>query len=469
MNLWILAEEKPKASVISQIVSLYASDFHALPCKIDDVSIYPIIRDNRFAFTYVVQGLAVEGIKNVFIKIAAGETSFVDFLVFCQEPPPAEDGSELPLMAVEETKTSDKESRNTGVCQRVTKFVYIDEFYPNISKYMLYNEELQADEEVKPSDTNIIGTNILLSLGVKIVGKRNLNWFKPYVKIEEIIKAKNEQRLPSASNVAVRFHKEGDVIYISARLTKPKEAGNIAHDPNIGTVSMLAKGLRVLGWNGQIVITQHGVSQKYMSRRGARNKFIFICKILDMELEGIQLPKQIELPTRYWHYERRSEKVASILLHILGENNGLLEIYQNHAGCERGYFFSKNREQITLPKRASTGEKLSIPDVVMFDIDENTAILIEGKQLSTLKDGIEEIKEYDLIEQEYITRYYPGSITYRYVSIFGGEKKEIPHEDVLFYLSDAGDMYLNENAPKFIRDDFKPTKESYIHYAVIDF
>ena len=469
MNLWILTEEKPKVSVVAQIAALYAEDFCNSPCKAIDVRVVPIVYGNRFTFTYVVKGLFVEGIENIFIKTVSGSTSFVDFLVFRQERAPLEDGDSMPLMAIEETKTSDKESRNTGVCQRVTKFVYIDAFYPSVSKYMLYNEELQTDENVKPSDTNIVGTNILLSLGVKIVGKDNLKWFKPYTKIEEIFAAKNGQRNPPAGNVPIRLRRDGDVIYISGRLAKPKDAGNIGHDPNIGTLSMLAKGLRVLGWTGRIVVTQHGVTQKYMNRSGAKNKFIFVCKLLDVELEDIKLPGNIELPSKYWHYERRSEKVASILLHILGENNGLVEVYQNHAGCERGYFFSKDREQITLPKKATNGENLLLPDVVMFDIDENTAILVEGKQLSTLMNGVQEIKGYDSIEDEYISRYYPDSVTYRCVSIFGGEEPDVPHEDVLFYLSDAGEMHFNEEAPDYIRKDFEPTSESYVEYKVVEF
>ncbi len=34
-----------------------------------------------------------------------------------------------------------------------------------------YNDELEARESKKPSDTSVFGTNILLTLGVTIVGK----------------------------------------------------------------------------------------------------------------------------------------------------------------------------------------------------------------------------------------------------------------------------------------------------------
>lgn len=468
MNLWILTEEKPKTSVISQIAALYAEEFSSRLVKAEAVRVVPIMKGTKFSFTYVVQGLDLSGIDSIFIKTVSGSTSFVDFLVFRQNTAPVEGSADSPIMAIEETKTSDAESRNTGVCQRVTKFVYIDAFFPDVKKYMLYNEELQADETRRPSDTNIIGTNILLTLGVKIVGK-DLRWFRPYKTVDEIISAKNSQRQPPAGNVPVRLEKVGDTIYISGRLAKPKDAGNIGHDPSIGTLSMLAKGLRALGWNGSIVITKHGVSQSYMDRSGARNKFIYVCSLLNMKLEGIDLPRNIEHPQTYWHYERRSEKVASILLHILAENNGLLEVYQNHAGCERGYFFSKARDQITLPKKDTHGKNLLLPDVVMFDIDENMAILVEGKQLSTLYQGVREIKGYDSIENEYIKVHYPHSTTYRCVSIFGGDRRDIPHDDVLLYLNDDGYVFINQNAPKNVIADLAPGPDSFVEYEVIDF
>ncbi len=39
-------------------------------------------------------------------------------------------------MAIEETKTSDDESRNTGVYQRGSKFVYITPYYQNVKLYV---------------------------------------------------------------------------------------------------------------------------------------------------------------------------------------------------------------------------------------------------------------------------------------------------------------------------------------------
>ena len=46
----------------------------------------------------------------------------MDFIVFLQEEEPMQ--KDKPFLIIEETKTTDKESRNTGAGQRATKFPY---------------------------------------------------------------------------------------------------------------------------------------------------------------------------------------------------------------------------------------------------------------------------------------------------------------------------------------------------------
>lgn len=226
-------------------------------------------------------------------------------------------------------------------------------------------------------------------------------------------------------------------------------------DPNIGALSLISKGLRTLGWTKRIVITRHGVSQEYVNRTHGKNKFLYICSILNMELEGITMPKKVSLPEKYWHYERRSEKMASILLHIVGEYHGLRGIYQNHAGCERGYFKTKTDQLITLPKKDRNGINLYIPDLVLYDPVSKYVVLVEGKKLSTLQAGIDEIEDYDSIEIEFIKPHYKDCQIYRCVSIFGGNLTSLPHPKVVLYLSKTGRVIINPDAPKCILDAFR--------------
>ncbi len=452
-NLWILTEERPKESVIKTILELLIKDFNK-SINIQNLKIKPIIEDSVFKFTYKVEGVVSQNFSNVFLKLVSGNSSFIDYLVCIQEHEPENGDCSNIIMAIEETKTSDKESRNTGVSQRATKFIYAKKYCPNAKLYMLYNEELENDENKKPSDTNIFGTNILLTLGVKIVGKDNLQWFHPFSNIEEVITFKNSMRNPPAGNIPIKIIKENNIIKISGRLEKPAGSGNIGHDPNIGTLSMISGVLRFLGWEGRIIITRHGTSQIYVDRNRT-NKFLYVCKLLNLEMEGLNLIYPETYRNNYWHYEKSSEKVASILLHIMSLNENINYIYENHAGCERGYFKTPNNQLITLPKKDTNGENLLIPDVVLADNSNNNIYLIEGKKLSTINEGLQEIEDYDSIENEYIKIHYPNYNYYRYLSIFGGDYQSLPNRKIMLYLNNSGLIILNENLPQSFLVKFK--------------
>ena len=127
MNLWILTEERPKVEVLRMIFEYFAKD-HGCGFFGDSIRIIPILNANKnFAFTYEVIGFKCAKVERVFIKTVSGSSSFTDFLIFYQDKQPVVD--DTPLYAIEETKTDDKESRNTGVYQRCSKFVFIQNFY----------------------------------------------------------------------------------------------------------------------------------------------------------------------------------------------------------------------------------------------------------------------------------------------------------------------------------------------------
>ncbi|MBM2817684.1 MAG: hypothetical protein HW401_274 [Parcubacteria group bacterium] len=165
-NIWILTEERSKANVIKIILERFASDnSFKINCK-KELRVVPILKDNCFTFTYKVEGITCNNFDSVFIKIASGNSSFVDFLVFFQETEPLEKST--PLYAIEETKTDDSESRNTGIYQRCSKFVYVEFYYPSVKKIMLYNLQIQQKE--KPTATNVF-------TGSGIIRKNNVNQY----------------------------------------------------------------------------------------------------------------------------------------------------------------------------------------------------------------------------------------------------------------------------------------------------
>ena len=445
MNIYILTEEKPKISVINQLLEIYKNDFKGEYKITGKMLVMPFFKDDYFDFAYELWGVEVKGIDRIILKTVSGSSSFMDFLFFVSENEPLHDDGNKPLFAVEETKTSDDESRNTGVYQRCSKFVFIRPYYENVPLYMLYNDELEMHDDNRPSDTSVFGTNMLLTIGVKIIGKPLSEWFHKFNTIDELIDFKNGMRRPPESNTPILITKYDDRIEISGRLDKPQNEGKIAHDPNIGALSIISASLRKLGWDKDIVITRHGVEQEYLTNTHGRNKFLYICTILGIRLDGLIMPPPAPFPGDYWHYEMSSEKLASILLHIVAEDAGFKEVYQNHAGCERGYFRSPTNELIALPKKTPDGNILLIPDLVFNDDFDKIIYVIEGKKLSTLNLGLEEIQDYDDIENLYIKKYYPKHKIKRAITIFGGNLSDIPDENVLVYLRQDGKTMINDN------------------------
>jgi hypothetical protein len=456
MNLWILTEERPKIDVLRFIVEKFIKD-KALTCFIDNLRILPILdKSGLFSFTYELIGVRSESIEKIYIKNVSGKSSFMDFLVFYQKNEPASHDS--PIFALEETKTDDSESRNTGVFQRGSKFVYIDLFYPNIDKTMYYN--LQVQQKNDPTETNIFGSRCYRTLGVKFSGKKfDSRTDSPWGSIDELIEYKSKMKKPPKGNVPIEIKKiSASKITISGRLFK---SGALAHDPNIGALTLISYTLRKLGWGGEIEITRHGLTQNHIK---GNNKFILIADRLKISLEGLDINTKI-FPPEYWYYESSSEKLGTIFIHIVVESfTKGMSIYENHAGCERGYFIDRkgchHAITKTIPEEdvANNDDSrpiISLPDLVLIDCERLQIINIEGKKSSNVLQGIKELDNFDQIEKYYINKYYPEYKVTRTVVLYGGIDTEIKQIEVCFLLNNTGKLVLSLRAPPIIKDGIK--------------
>lgn len=439
-NIWLLTEECPKISTVMSILTHFSIDFGLPILNITIPKINPLYTTHGlFSFEYELTGVYITGVERIILCCASGGSSFCDYLLFYQEQKPQEAGNDVPFMIIEETKTSDRESRNSGIFQRGIKFVYARYFYPNTKQYMLYNNDYNPDHS-NPTDTNIFGTNIYLNLGIKIIGKEPYMFnFHPFSNINDLINYKNNMT-PARYGITTRIDNTNPC-FISMSIRLVKNSG-MSHDPGIGTVAVIASGLRVLGYTNPIIITQHGITQD-MVNRACGNKLLYICQLLGVQLDGLNIPN-LPLPTTYWHYETSSEKITSIFLHIIAENHGLLPIFHNHAGCEKCYFISRHNVAIPIPKQTL------MPDVVFYDAANNIVTVIEGKKFQALYQGIKEVDSYADIENHYLVNPdigYVGCDLYRAVSIFGNHYPGLPHNRVLIYIDSYGHIYVNPNAP----------------------
>jgi len=452
-NLWILTEERPKREVIANILLKFAND-QKFACFIDTIRILPILEKERFTFIYEVVGFRCNKINRIFIKSVSGFSSFVDFLIFYQNKQPTQ--KDIPLYAIEETKTDDKESRNTGVYQRASKFILIENYYPKIKKIMLYN--LKIEQKEKPTATYIFGTKLLRTIGVEILGKKlDEKIFTPFNSVEEIVDFKKQMRRAHEGNVPIMIKKKGDEIIISGRLYK---SGGLAHDPNIGALSLISAALRKVGWAGNIVIARHGLQQKHLQ---SGNKFVKIANRLGLKIQRLHLPKS-KTQESYWKYETEGEKLGTIFIHLVVENfTKGFSIFENHAGCEKGYFITSDGKHIPLEKysdrkayKAGNKKKIiSIPDLILIDFGRSEIINIEGKKYKFRKDGIRELKSFNNIEEIYIKRYYPRYKIIRTVVLYGGTAKKVVEIEVGFLLNENGDLVLGIKAPALFKEAIK--------------
>lgn len=463
-NLWILTEERPKASTIRTIVEKFALD-NRIGIFVQDIHIIPILDrlNGNFTFYYQVVGVYSCFIKNIYIRNVSGSSSFVDFLVFFQEIAP-DPNIDIPLYVIEETKTDDSESRNTGIFQRASKFVYVSTIFPTAKKIMLYS--LQIEQKKTPTKTNIFGTKCLMTLGVEILGRNIDENLMSFSSINELINFKNNMKQPPAGNTPIVITQFPNKITISGRLIKN---GTLAHDPNIGALSLISATLRALNYVDEIEIVSHDLLQEHIKDD---NKFIRIANILRLKLEGLTLP-QVQIGNKdYWHYEIVGEKLATIFLHLVIEHfTNAKSVYENHAGCERGYFFAPNGEAIVVAKYkdriaykdGDNSAIVAIPDLVINDIHRSEIINIEGKKFVAVNVGLNELNNFDAFEKMYISHHYPNTKITRSLVLFGSSKTEISANSfpklsqcdlikIGFILNQDGKMILQTYSPAIFRE-----------------
>ena len=318
---------------------------------------------------------------------------------------------------------------------------------------MLYN--LQIDQKIEPTSTYIFGTKLLLTLGVEILGKKlDPKIFTPFKTIDEIIDLKNDMRKAPKGNVPILLAKSKTKIEVSGRLFK---SGGLSHDPNIGALSIICAVLRLLGWVQEIEITQHGLSQNHV---GKTNKFIQIANKLGISLQGLIVPKA-EMNNDYWKYDTDGEKLGTIFIHLVVENfTQGYSIFENHAGCEKGYFITKKGEHIPLEKykdreKYKSGNKeqiVHIPDLILIDFGRSEVINVEGKKYAFRKNGIAELGNYEYIEKNYILKHYPKFKILRTVVLYGSVEEEIIEIEIGFLLNENGQLILGVKAPKLFKE-----------------
>ena len=442
-NIWILTEERPKNDVVEIILKKFSKDYKK-NIQISKINVKPIIIDKKFEFRYIVEGVKLKDIDKIHLKIISGaEGSFVDFLVFNQNNEPTNQDS--PIYIIEETKTNPSESRNVAVFQRTSKFVFLELFENNsdAEKIMLYSIRLKY-YTLPP--TFIFGIKAMKTLGVTIIGLNEAEEGKneKFETIDELIEFKNSIATTRADNTPLSIHKTDDegVYRISGKLEK---SGAFSHDPNMGAITLLAKLIKKLDRNTKkIIVFNHGLTQKMV--KNSENKFVKIANALGIELKGLTLQKP-QVDKEYWKYNNTGEKIGSILLHLLLQYKGIKIIYENHAGCEQGYFEFPNGELKSIEKK--TGK----PDLILIDDENKTIYLIEAEMAVNAekpKKGVNQLSSFNEVETNFCSSYI-GYEFERIVVLYGDE---IPSnvEKIILQIKTDGEIICYDSCPEFIKN-----------------
>ena len=455
-NLWILTEERPKREVIQQIIELVTKK----PYEIKTIK--PIICCKKFDGTYEVIGIKTEFPK-IIIELVSGNSgketgSFVDFLIFQQEDSPIPEKKEKPTHAIEETKTTPVQSRNTASGQRLSKFVTLKaypEIFDKAKKVMIWNYRT----EIKKKLPNTVWKDFrkMISLDVKLIGIDKLvnltnKKFSKFKDLDDLIKTQNSGRKPPKSNTPIKMKIEGigpkKRLEISGKLKK----GRSWSDPNMGNLSALIFLARKHKWKGNIVITKHQITQKKIDgTRKEGNKFLRIVTRYKANMSNIKLRKY-EYAPYYWKKDKdKKEKIGSIFLHIAIEDNGKLEvIYENHASSEQGYIIDSNGKSNEYRK---AGKK---PDLVIRDDKNKQIFILEGEYAKNIRKGVKQLAGFTEFENV-CKQFYPNYMCKRFVVLFGDNEfppkmtKEEKNK-VIFRLKIDGKMITYDECPQVIKD-----------------
>lgn len=439
-RLYIITEERPKISVIENLLAKIVIKHPLSVVFKAGSSIKPLFKNGLFTNSYEIKGLQVNS-NPVVLFVGSGISSFVDYLFFYQDSKPKV--ADMPVSIAEVTKTDDSESRNTGIFQRASKFLYSDHFYdPTIQQFMFF--DIQVVEK-KTSLSHQFGSRLFATLDILQFGRKNQNVSAPFTSVDEIIAAKKLIPLPPKGNIATTITKKGNTITLTAKLAKKDK---LEHDPNIGYISLVAGAIREVGWKGKIVVDNHQLPLGY--QLSGENKFSHIAHLLTIELAGVPIAKP-NLPSSYWKYEESKEKIGTILLAVLVDSQPDCTIlYENHGGSERSYLKTpagiavvpKYKDKVAY-KAGDKTQIVYLPDLVFKEESSKIIYVLEGKKFATRLAGVKELENMSPFES-ILAEHYQGYTIQRGLVLAGKGDVKLAKETshLAFYVNDTGVIVL---------------------------
>jgi len=418
-----------------------------------DSPINPCMVNNKFSGRWVARVMG----SIVHIVLFKGKTSSVDYMLFAGQPDTCTSvgSAEDALCILESTKTSDKESRNTAVNQRIIKFTTYFRIYPRSTAIPVMFWLNATWTLQKLTDTAILGFKMMTTLGIRlfmnstemIIDMNDVLKMDPFINFDEMISFKNNMT-QKKGNVSVRIEHKLRIDVDTGAFTNLFEicikldqgisalAGKVSHDPNAGLLSGLMNTLDKLAPGSQYLVTNHGVLQPYFDKC-PNSKLWHSIHGMRLEFDNVEIKATPPLPTSYFVVEKcMTEKLATILCQMTSAHR---TIFTNHGGCAL--------TAVACPDGRSTnvGRTMTRPDILFADSCKKELILVEGKIEADIHKGVVQLGSDHLAEFiEMIQREYPDYTIRRGLCVTIDNIKNITKYDglaypVLFALDAFGD------------------------------
>lgn len=434
----ILSEEGPQDSVfyVHALELAKNSTKQQFNIEYDDpenpnLQLTPIVDENGNITPnmYTLSGVTVNG-EPVELAVVQGGGSFVDYLVYLQD----KEETDIPLadtepvIGIEVTKTSDKESGNTSVGQRATKFAS----WPYNAPTALVYETSAAGWNENRTVGNEKQTKALLMLTETISVRQEdgtytqvQNNLKPFNNVDEILSAWSKPENTSTHKQDTYLvRRDENNIDLYCRIYQTDKYS----DPGVGMVALISSSLRKAGYTGNINLEKHTYPNSTMS---GNSKQVNVFVNNNVNVAGVTVEKVLRNNTEnsYFRKATKPEKLGTIYSQVEAAHKGQKTIYSNHGGAERSSLITPTGERVTVAKR-NGDNKIGIPDLVLTN--GNKVMLLEGKKYVTSTDAINQIE--GLNEFETFAKTKAGYTNHKFdkgITLYGGREGDKLHPDVL--------------------------------------
>lgn len=284
------------------------------------------------------------------------------------------------IVLLESTKTSNKDSRNTCIPQRIIKFLVGKHYYPTAQCVMFYKDDPRFR-----SSSVLFAARLLSTLGISVYTPyAQIPTGKPFQTTDDLIKAKRVGRSPPKTNVPIQLYVEDGVYVLSGRLNKT--VGRMDHDPNVGLFSGIISTLYKLDPTTRVRIINHGLDP---NRLTSNTKFWHALRGIDVRLDGIPSLAPSPLPPTYFKRAQHNERTASILMELEYVKSGFVCIFRNHAQGERSFLMDPSGKGVPVPKG------MTYPDMVLLSLQKGDIYVVESKLQIHMTKAVKQLRGLD--------------------------------------------------------------------------